>query len=479
MNAKKVTSDTTTVSTTESQTSNNATIAALGCYLDKKAKDVYDATPDFPIIRSPNPRNTSRAVFGLAVKLTNITKFRAHKRRSGLKIKRTATQRSDKLGKKDGKSYRDVQAAAMLHRQKHGNPLDMSEKVLTAFRAVAHLWLQRKQRRDKALKDNVTSNLVMRHSKMSTMSENVFDIISKNFVTAVPALQFFDDRNVADVPKPTVSKLPTSPLRRPHTSRPVKPSRPSMPETTALPTRPATSRAAAAVTTPRGICYTVTDDGQRMCKTEHNMSDLELDRAFRGRSNNKVMSVEDALLLNMNKRLKIRMGLKKNRLRDISTAFNEHQKHLTETLVATLAMHWAEQEDMHVKKLTVACLNDTTMPSFRMDKHATLSHLRHEKWRLLEMCKLVSLFGAMLRAAEDTPGDMTRSEMRVLSLFRILIEDHSILTPIVLKSILAQLTPADLQCPRVEVLLRVVQKRLMVWKKDSEPVTLDTVHTTL
>ncbi|RHY33457.1 hypothetical protein DYB32_001619 [Aphanomyces invadans] len=390
MNAKKVTSDTTTVSTTESQTSNNATIAALGCYLDKKAKDVYDATPDFPIIRSPNPRNTSRAVFGLAVKLTNITKFRAHKRRSGLKIKRTATQRSDKLGKKDGKSYRDVQAAAMLHRQKHGNPLDMSEKVLTAFRAggegalrcftchqcivVAHLWLQRKQRRDKALKDNVTSNLVMRHSKMSTMSENVFDIISKNFVTAVPALQFFDDRNVADVPKPTVSKLPTSPLRRPHTSRPVKPSRPSMPETTALPTRPATSRAAAAVTTPRGICYTVTDDGQRMCKTEHNMSDLELDRAFRcvahfhtthkrevhfshgsrGRSNNKVMSVEDALLLNMNKRssilrrqwhcplsvwwnrLKIRMGLKKNRLRDISTAFNEHQKHLTETLVATL-----------------------------------------------------------------------------------------------------------------------------------------------
>ncbi|KAF0716315.1 hypothetical protein AaE_011138, partial [Aphanomyces astaci] len=431
--------------------------------------------------------------------LTNITKIRAHKRRSGLKIKRTGTQQSDKLAKKDGKSYRDIQTAAMMHRQKHGNPLDMSEKVLTAFRAVAHLWLQRKQRRDQALKDNVTSRLVMRHSKMSAMSDNVFDIVSKNFVTAVPALQFFDDSDAVEVPKPVVSRLPSAPVHRPHTSRSAQPSRPPSSQATPPP-RPATSRAtpstppATTISTPRGICYTINDDGQRLCKTEHNMSDLELDRTARGRFNDKVTSVEDAMLLNMNKRLKIRMGLKKSRLQDISTAFNLHQKQLTETLVATLgtvpqlystniepnidivviiiAMHWAEQEDMHVKKLSVVCLNDTNMPSFRIDKEVHLSHLRHQKWRLYEMCKLVSLFGAMLKAAEDTPGDMTRSAMRVLSMFRILIEDHSTLTPIVLKSIVAQLTPADLQCPRVEVLLNVVHKRLTTWRRDDEPAII-------
>ncbi|RHY14325.1 hypothetical protein DYB25_000775 [Aphanomyces astaci] len=355
----------------------------------------------------------------------------------------------------------------------------------------------------------------MRHSKMSAMSDNVFDIVSKNFVTAVPALQFFDDSDAVEVPKPVVSRLPSAPVHRPHTSRSAQPSRPPSSQATPPP-RPATSRAtpstppATTISTPRGICYTINDDGQRLCKTEHNMSDLELDRTarcvrssiinpnhahcmlYRGRFNDKVTSVEDAMLLNMNKRLKIRMGLKKSRLQDISTAFNLHQKQLTETLVATLgtvpqlystniepniaivviiiAMHWAEQEDMHVKKLSVVCLNDTNMPSFRIDKEVHLSHLRHQKWRLYEMCKLVSLFGAMLKAAEDTPGDMTRSAMRVLSMFRILIEDHSTLTPIVLKSIVAQLTPADLQCPRV--LLNVVHKRLTTWRRDDEPAII-------
>ncbi|RHY93142.1 hypothetical protein DYB37_005182 [Aphanomyces astaci] len=118
MNAKKATHDDSTDKSDETQCNDKAAIAALGCYLDKKAKDVYDAAPDFPPIRSPHPRNTSHAVFGV-----------------GLKIKRTGTQQSDKLAKKDGKSYRDIQTAAMMHRQKHGNPLDMSEKVLTAFRA--------------------------------------------------------------------------------------------------------------------------------------------------------------------------------------------------------------------------------------------------------------------------------------------------------------------------------------------------------
>ncbi|RLO02027.1 hypothetical protein DYB28_005700 [Aphanomyces astaci] len=76
MNAKKATHDDLTDKSDETQCNDKAAIAALGCYLDKKAKDVYDAAPDFPPIRSPHPRNTSHAVFG--VSFFPLWAFEAH-----------------------------------------------------------------------------------------------------------------------------------------------------------------------------------------------------------------------------------------------------------------------------------------------------------------------------------------------------------------------------------------------------------------
>ncbi|KAF0694664.1 Aste57867_14503 [Aphanomyces stellatus] len=458
----------------DNQSGETPTVNVLGAYLSTKAQDSYPSAPEIQT-RVGGPRHTSRVVYGLAVKLTNVTKLRQNKRRSGVKINRSTSNRTDKSSKKDSKSTRDVQTAVMLHHQKHNNPLEMSEKVLAAFRAVAHIWLQRKARRDQVLKDNVTSNLVMgTTTKSMAMSGNVFDIISKNFVTPVPALQFFDDGS-GDAPlRPTsaaASKrfvLPSSaPAHRQPAGAPSRPTSTQPPHGQLAPhdtpVRPNARRPT--TTTPRGICYTVNDEGTRLCKTEHNMGDLELDRSARGgKEHDKAMTVEDALLQSMNKRLKLRMGLKKSRIVDISNKFNARQRDLKQKLVATLAMHWAEQEDMHTKKLSVSCLNDTNVPSFRIDKDVNLSRLRHEKWRLLQMCKLVSLFGAMLRTMEETPGEMTRPEMRLLYLFRILLEANSVLTPIVLQSIMSQVTPADMQCSRVEAIIDVVYKRLTCWQ---------------
>ncbi|CAK4656657.1 unnamed protein product [Aphanomyces euteiches] len=394
-----------------------STISALASYLQDKAVEASRRNaPDFTTANRPNHRASSRVVYGLAVKLNNMTKLRGYKRRSGLKFTCAASPRgsNDKLTKRDSKNFREVQVATMLHRQRHGNPLELSEKVLSAFRAVAHLWLQRKQRREQAVKDNVTSKMVMGRRPSTTMSNNVFDIISKSFVTAVPALQFFDDSTYSTTQR--AQQLPSN------------------------------------QTIPRGICYTMSEDGTRQCKTQHNMSDLAHVRGWtREKDANKTVCLDDALLLSMNKRLKIRMALKKNRIHDISNAFNSHQEILKQKLVATLAMHWAEQENIHSTKLSVACANDTTTPSFNIEKDEYLSQLRYNKWRLRELCKLVSLFGALVKTSENTPGDFTPSELHVLSLFRILLDDQAVLTPVVLKGIMFQLSPTDMQCPRVQV----------------------------
>ncbi|KAH9092561.1 hypothetical protein Ae201684P_008235 [Aphanomyces euteiches] len=364
-----------------------STISALASYLQDKAIEASRRNaPDFTTANRPNHRASSRVVYGLAVKLNNMTKLRGYKRRSGLKFTCAASPRgsNDKLTKRDSKNFREVQVATMLHRQRHGNPLELSEKVLSAFRAVAHLWLQRKQRREQAVKDNVTSKMVMGRRPSTTMSNNVFDIISKSFVTAVPALQFFDDST--DSTTQRAQQLPSN------------------------------------QTIPRGICYTMSEDGTRQCKTQHNMSDLAHVRGWtREKDANKTVCLDDALLLSMNKRLKIRMALKKNRIHDISNAFNSHQEILKQKLVATL------------------------------EKDEYLSQLRYNKWRLRELCKLVSLFGALVKTSENTPGDFTPSELHVLSLFRILLDDQAVLTPVVLKGIMFQLSPTDMQCPRVQV----------------------------
>ncbi|KDO28157.1 hypothetical protein SPRG_06204 [Saprolegnia parasitica CBS 223.65] len=154
------------------------------------------------------------------------------------------------------------------------------------------------------------------------------------------------------------------------------------------------------------------------------------------------------------------MAAKKQRIANLSDAFGSNQDHLKLNLSAKLAMHWAEREHLHASKLEAACLNDTNLPSFQVSKDQHLGRLRVHKARLLELCHTLSTFGAMLRAHEDARQEMTRSELHVLSLFRIVVENNCVLTPVVIQGIASQLSSADLACPRVQALFSIIANRM-------------------
>ncbi|OQR91779.1 hypothetical protein ACHHYP_04378 [Achlya hypogyna] len=403
-------------------------VAALGQFLEAKMKVSQKPQAEAVTVSTPRrqrQRNGSDNSFGLEFKLSRITK--QHKRRSGIRILKPATEPRSKL-QSPAKSRHGiaVQTVASQHRENSGNPLGLQDDVLSAFRAVAHVWLSRKRRKDRAMRENVTNKLVLHQSRPKELSPAVFEIISKSFVSTIPALQFFD---TGEPDAPPIREVP---------SRPAQPAPPSL--------------------TPRGICYTIDSSGHRQSKMQHSVDHVLPDdhKARDQGSSRYATSMEEAVMHTLNKRydskrLKLRMAAKKQRIADISEAFATNQDHLKLNLSAKLAMHWAEREHLHSSKLETACLNDTNLPSFQIDKDQHLERLRAHKSRLLELCQTLSVFGALLRAHHEMREDLTRSELHVLALFRIVVENNCVLTPVVVQGIVSQLSATDVACSHVQV----------------------------
>ncbi|KDO28158.1 hypothetical protein SPRG_06205 [Saprolegnia parasitica CBS 223.65] len=266
-------------------------VAALGQYLEAKMK-VSEASQEETVAASPRRhRCGSDSAFGLEFKLSRILK--QSKRRSGMRVAKPNLDQRSKLTaikSRNGAAAQTV-VARQREREHNDNPLGLSENVLFAFRAVAHVWLARKRRKDRAMRENVTNKLVLHQSRPKELSPAVFDIISKSFVTPVPALQFFD----------TGTEMP--PIQRHNDVIPTRsalaPSPPS-----AAPMRPVKPATAPASLTPRGICYTIDSSGHRQSKMQHS-AELGAPRRARPLYASKLAaSMDDAVVHTLNKRLR-------------------------------------------------------------------------------------------------------------------------------------------------------------------------------
>ncbi|OQR99552.1 hypothetical protein THRCLA_06465 [Thraustotheca clavata] len=410
-------------------------VAALGQFLEAKMKVSTVSNAETVAIPEHQRCHGSKGLFGLEMKLSRIAKQR--KRRSGMQLPPSSSAQRVNVNETKARHAAAVNSAPTQHHEHNDNPLDLSDKALSAFRAVAHVWLSRKRRQEKAMRENVTNKLVLHQSK--ELSPVVFDIISKSFVAPMPALQFFDTEGNNEPIKLKRDLIPTTPSsgRQVNVSRPLKPNsiQPSQ--------------------TPRGICYTINAKGQRQSKMQHSVGDILAEHHIcknHVHENPKYSTtMEDAVIYTLNRKLKKRMIVKKNRILDISSSFVTNQEQLKQTLSAKLAMHWAEREHLHASKLEAACLNDTNIPSFRVDRDQQLGRIRHQKSRLRQLCQTLSAFGALLRWHQDNREELTKPEIHLLSLLRILIDNNCVLTPVVVQGIQSQLTPSDLQCPHVQV----------------------------
>lgn len=124
---------------------------------------------------------------------------------------------------------------------------------------------------------------------------------------------------------------------------------------------------------------------------------------------------------------------------------------------------------MSRKRLSLAMTDDTTLPPYKAVKELQLSRVRSKKADVLEQCEVGSLYrriranlfiqtlrvlGRVMQfvqeAGERTGQDITTGELRFLELFRCVVEDDHVLTPIISASIRQHMSQ-DLQQPMVTV----------------------------
>ncbi|DBA04070.1 TPA: hypothetical protein N0F65_009417 [Lagenidium giganteum] len=323
---------------------------------------------------------------------------------------------------------------------KEGMQQEMEMKVMNAFRqiflsTVVRMWRERK-RRSKAVALNMMNGTISGSNlagmskpagkyrkEINAQSSNVVGILSRRMIREVPALKFFDEEqgDGALSPNPQVNK----------------------------------SRA-----TPRGVCYTVDVFGCRRIKMQSSTS------GGNGRANDRLhkkkkkkkseeITVEKAMGKSLRRKMVKRVANKRLTFLRMSDDFGKARAALTQKLRSQLALRQAESEKLFNKRLALLMADDTSLPAYQAQKELHLARVRCKKASTLEKCETLRIFGELLRHVERVGDDMghepSPNEIYFLDLFRCVVEENQVLTPIIFEGIQQHLRPQDHQHPVVKV----------------------------
>jgi hypothetical protein len=116
-------------------------------------------------------------------------------------------------------------------------------------------------------------------------------------------------------------------------------------------------------------------------------------------------------------------------------------------------------EKMFTKRLTLLMTDDTTLPPYMAQKELHLARVRCRKANVLEKCETLRVLGLVLRRVEargNASGlEASTGELHFLDLFRCVVEENHVLTPIISTAIRQHMRAQDLKLPVIMVYIPI------------------------